>query len=89
MWVEIDLVPDVKHIEDLEVVLDQCERNNEGRKPAMIIADHTQQLGLFVGVEPVFEMPKNVLKHVHVLADRRLHGQCVCEQFSISVGEFL
>ena len=51
MRIEIDLVANIAHVKDSNIVLDECQRNNERRKPAMIIADHGQQLGFFVGAE--------------------------------------
>ena len=55
----------------------------------MIIADHAQQLDFLVSAESFLEIPQDVLEHVHVLAHRRLHGQCFHEQLPIPVGEFL
>src|SRR5262245_17568571 len=88
MWIEIHLLANITHVKDSNIVLDKCQRNNEGRKPVMIIADHAQQLGLFVGAEPFLEMSNNVLEHVHVLAYRCLHNKCTHKQFPIPVSEF-
>ena len=60
MRIKIDLVPNIGHIEDLHVVLDQRERNNQGRKLPMKIAEHVCQFSLFVGAEPFLEMPNNM-----------------------------
>ena len=42
MRIKIDLITNVADIEDLDVVFDQCQRDNQGREFLMIITDHTQ-----------------------------------------------
>lgn len=42
MRVEIDLLANVADIEDLDIVLDQRERDDQRREPVVIIADHDQ-----------------------------------------------
>jgi len=75
MRIEIDLITNVAHVKDLDVVLDQRERDNQGREPVMIIADHAQQLRFLVSAEPLLEISQDVLEHVHMFAHRRFHGQ--------------
>ena len=58
MWIEIDLIQNVADIEDLDVVLDQRQRDNQGRELLMIIADHAQQLGFLVSAEPLLEISR-------------------------------
>ena len=40
MRVEIDLVLNVAHVESADVVLDQRQRDDQGREPSMIVFDH-------------------------------------------------
>ena len=83
MRIEIDLVTDVADVEDLDIVLDQGQRDDQGREPVMVISDHTQQLRFLVSAESCFEIPQHVLEDVHVLAHRRLHGQRLHEDLTI------
>src|SRR5687767_11687026 len=87
MWIEIDLLLNVAHIEDLDVVLDQCERNNQGRELLMKIADHVRQFSLFVSAQAFLKMSNNVLEDVRMFAHSSLYGQGFHEQFPIPVGK--
>src|ERR1043165_8033220 len=89
MRIEIDLVTDVADVEDLDIVLDQSQRDDQGREPVMVISAHTQQRCFLVSAESCFEIPHQGLEYVHVLAHRRLHSQCFHEEFPIPAGEFL
>ena len=89
MRIEIDLITNVPDIEDLDVVLDQCERNNQGRQLLIKIGDHVRQFSFFVSAQAFLEMANNVLEHIHMFAHRRLHGQHLHEEFPVLVGKFL
>jgi hypothetical protein len=42
VWIEIDLVTDVAHVEYVDVVLHQRQGNDQGRKFSVIVVDHAQ-----------------------------------------------
>jgi len=83
MRVKIDLIANVPDVEDLNVMLDQRERDDQRREPPMIVGDHAQQLGLLVSFQSILEVPYNMMQHVHVLTHRRLHGQGLHEEVAV------
>jgi len=44
---EIDLILDIAHLEDPDIVFDQRERDNQGHESMMVIADHTPRSSAF------------------------------------------
>lgn len=88
VWVEIDLIANVSDVEDLDVMLDQRERDDQRRKPPMIVVEHAQQLGLFMSGQSILEVAQNVLQYIDMFPDRRLYGQRFHEELSVLHGQF-
>ncbi len=57
MRIEIDLITNVVNFISLDVVLDQRERNDQGRESLMIITDDDKQLRFLLSAEPLLEIP--------------------------------
>jgi hypothetical protein len=64
-------------------MLDQRERDDQGRKPPMIVVDHAQQLDLFLSGQSILEVAQNMLQHIHMLPYSCLHLKRLHEQFTV------
>ena len=73
MRIEIDLVSNVAHVEYPNVVPDRRQWNDQGNKPSMIVVNHARQLSFLVTLQLILEVARNMLQHIHMLADRRFH----------------
>lgn len=87
MGIQIDLVTNIRDVQNMDIVFDQRERHDQWGQPAVIISHDPYQLRFFVRRKPAFEMTQDMLKHIDMFADRRFHSEGLHQEFTVSPRE--
>ena len=70
VWIQIGLLHEIGLLVLSDIMIDECDRNNQRHKTVVVSIDDLNQLLLFIGGQLSFEIAHNVLQDIRVLFHR-------------------